>query len=185
MSSLLVARTAYLSALSTDASLEGVQVYSHGGEFDLAQLKAYSRQAPCVVLALLKFSPTIQAGIVTCTAKWGLVAITKNDAAATRRAESVIELTEKAVKVLLRVFAGEAAAQRPKDMQAVNLFSAALDQVSIAMWGVEFTQYLDLVETFDSDDLTSVHLIWDLYPRDNDADLGTVLEAEDDVELPT
>ena len=178
MTSLLIARSAYKTALET---VPGIRVYTHGGMFTAKDLERYSRAAPCAVLSLLRFDPRTESGIVQATAYWGVVCVTKAEPGTPQDA-GCIALAEACCIALLPVVAGEDGASTPTDMEGRNLFSQPLDAVGIAMWSLEWTQTLDLVQDIVSDEWTRFHASWDLYPRDNDAELGTILEAEDDVD---
>jgi hypothetical protein len=180
MGALMDARNAYLEALDT---LDGVNVSPHGGRFTIKELERYAKLAPAAVLTLLKFEPTLAGGLYSAKASWGCVFFTKDTQTDRERGVSVIDLVEKAVSVLLPVFNG-AAGGRPMSMDARNLFTSPLDAIGIAMWGLEWDQMLDLSPSQgEAVDWSLLHLTWDLAPRDNDADLGDVPEAEDDIEL--
>ena len=184
MSSLLAARAAFVSALESAPTLAGVQVSTHGGAFDLKQIRAYGKAAPHLVLTLLRYDASRQGGgLVSAEATWGLFAFTINTPGVLRDA-SCIALMEAATKVLLNTFAGDGAAQRPVEVTALNRFDGPLDVEGVAMWSMSFQSMLDLTEEIDTDIWQQMHAEWDLAPRDNDADLGDVLEAEDDIEIP-
>jgi hypothetical protein len=172
---LLQARADYVTALQT---VSGLHVYTHGGTFDLAQLKAYARQAPAAILSLLRFDTVRIGGYPVATAHWGVIVMAR-DTPGAKRAEAVIDLAERVVSAVLPVFAGQstsgAVARSGKTIESRNLFSAPLDAEGIAMWGLEWTQGLDLVQTDTSVDLSTLHLAWDLHTPD-----GTI-EAEDDL----
>lgn len=185
MGSLVDTRTAWLVALR--AGLPAVNVFGHGGSFDRKQLEAYSKKAPALALALLRFDPVKQGGATTCIATWGLVGFTVNSRQGRGdRDELCIDLMERASHVILQTFGGESpngAVSRATEAFARNLFSFELDQMNVAMWGLEFQQQIDLAQTFDSAPFERMHLTWDLAPRDNDPPVGEIPEAEDDIEL--
>lgn len=180
MGALIDARNAYLEALDT---LKGVNVSPHGGRFTQKELERYARLAPAAVLTLLKFNPMRQGGLYSATATWGCIFFTKDTQTERERGVSVVDLAEKASCLLLSTFVGDAGG-RPMDMEARNLFTTPLDLIGIAMWGIEWDHMLDLTpDQGEAVDWTLLHLTWDLAPRDNDADLGDVPEAEDDIVL--
>jgi hypothetical protein len=186
MSSLIDARAAFVAALEGAAALSGVTIYTHGGEFTLAELQRFARLAPALVLSLSKFTADIEAGIVCSTAHWTLVGFTR-DTTSVARDVSCVSLIESATAVMLRTAAGSATisgvASRARDAKARNLYTLELDRATnIAMWGVEFEQHVDLVETISTDVWSQMHVDYDLYPRDNAADLGDVIDASDDID---
>lgn len=164
MSSLSNVRAGYLTAL--EAGLPGIQVYSHGGSFDAKQLAAYGRKAPAVVLTLLRFDAVRQGGYPVAIAHWGLVCFTKNTPGLPGKDELCVALIEKAVGVLLPLFGGSTSTQPVstalKMIHCRNMFSVTIDMDGIAMWGAEFSQQLDLVQTDTSVDLARFHLTYDL-----------------------
>lgn len=186
MSSLVDARDAFVTALGAAPTLAGVNIYTHGGEFSLAELQRFARLAPALVLTLSRFSADIVGGVVQSLAHWTLVGFTR-DTPAVPRDESCVALLEAATTVMLRTAAGAATvsgvASRAHNAAGRNLYTLELDKSSnVAMWGVEFDQFVDLVETVSSDLWTQMHIDYDLYPRDNDAALGDVIEASDDID---
>lgn len=192
MSSLLTARDAWVAALlghtptgptddkSTATTLTGVHVYTHGGSFNQDELARFSRMAPALVLALLRIDADREAGVVTSEAHWGLVAFTK-DTKTVARDRSCIALVEAATNVILSTWAGDGVRGRGHSLMARNMFSGPKDaEQTVAMWGIQFTQTLDLVEEIDTDAFLRMGLTWDLEPQD--ATLGEIPEAEDLVE---
>ncbi len=191
MSSLLNVRAAYLVALET--ALAPAKVYVHGGAFDAKQLAAYGRQAPAVVLTLLRFDAKRQGGYpVGADAHWGLVAFTKNEPshlvagarfAPQQKDEDCIALIEKAVTALMGTFPGAASGQpvsAPKTIHCRNMFGVTLDAEGVAMWGAEFAQQLDLVQVDTSVDLVRFHLTYDLAATaDLESDAEDLLEDLD------
>jgi hypothetical protein len=180
------ARDAFVAAMQAAPTLAGVNIYTHGGSFDLDELNTFSRKAPSLVIALLRFDADIQGGIVSAHARWGLIGFTrdtKSGAATVPRDRSCVDLLEAACAVILRTFGGAGVRGRGREFTARNLFGRKLDATTnIAMWGAEFQQDLDLTETIESDAWLRMGLTWDLYPRDNDAPLSDLPEAEDLIE---
>lgn len=197
MSSLVDVRTAMVTALRADSRLAGVNVSTHGGDFTLAELLRYGgKGCPALVLALLRFKPQDNGGLIVAEATWGLVAMTKDAVApevidpptaarTIRRDESVIDLADKASRCILRLFAGTDATVvgRPQEMICQNEFAEKLDREGIAMWGMQFGQLIDLQEESDSSvPFDLLHAEWDLVPLSQPADeLGDQIEAEDDI----
>lgn len=182
---LLKSRTDYLNALRSVPALGNDRVFSHGGAFTPAELERYARAAPAAALTLLKFEPEIEAGIVQAIAHWGVILFTKSTSDALDRSASVIELSELCSIALLYAFSGNAGG-RPMGMACTNVYSSPLDDEGIAMWRCEWSQQLDLVQDIgDSvNDWLLAHVDYDLFPRPDGEDLGEVLEASDDIEIP-
>jgi hypothetical protein len=181
MSSLANVRAAYLVAL--EAALPAAKVYTHGGAFDAKQLAAYSRQAPAVVLTLLRFDAVRQGGYPVAIAHWGVVCFTKNTTPILKD-EACIALMEQVVGVLLPLFGGSTVTQPVssalKQIQCRNMFGATIDAEGIAMWGAEFAQQLDLVQTDTSVDLKRFHLTYDMaQTEDLETDAEDLLEDLD------
>ncbi len=185
MSSLVDAQDAWVTVLS--ASLPTVNVFEHGGRFTSKDLAEYSKQAPALALSLLRFDPVRQGGVTTCTAYWALIGFTVNGKQGRGdRGDLCIALMESAAHVILQTFGAQnalGAVSRPSEAIARNMFSFELDRVNVAMWGLEFQQQIDLVQTFDAVPFERMHLVWDLAPRDNDPPVGEIPEAEDEIEL--
>lgn len=193
MSTLVDTWDAWITVLET---IPNVHVYPHGGSFTKSELKRHSRQAPALLLTLLRFDPIVQGGIITSEARWGLIAITK-DSSTKDRHRTCIALAELAAAKILLSFGGQnagGAVSRGKDLAAKNLFGTELDgEANIAMWGIEFVQTLDLTVEILTAQWTKFALTWDLAPRDEAAgedppndphepEVGEIPEAEDEVD---
>lgn len=179
MNTLVSAQAAYLNALST--ALPNHTVRSHGGEFDLKQIETYGARAPALVLTLLRFDVFRSGGYPTARAHWGLVCITKNEGDGFLRHTTCVQLAEQAAGIILPLFAGAnlsgATSSAQKQIISRNLFSSALDLRGVAMWGLEWTQLMDLVQDHsDAVDFKTLKMFWDLAP-----DTDGVYEAEDEI----
>lgn len=189
MSSLVDAKNAWLTLLRTQvgAEIPTVNVFFHGGKFDRKQLETYSKKAPALALALIRFDPVLQGGTVASMAHWAIMAFTVNGARGDGdRHDTAIALAEVTSRVVSRAFAGQnasGATSRPQDVLARNQFGFELDRQNVAMWSIEFVQVVDLVTQVDSVPFERMNIVWDLSPRDNNAELGDIPEAEDDTEL--
>lgn len=181
MSSLLDARDVYATALQ---GISGVHVYAHGGTFDRTQIERYAREAPALVVSLLRFDADLEGGSTMAKVYWGVVGFTRSEKPGDPRDRTVIDLAEAATQVLLVTFAGMSPRSRPRGIEARNLFGVEVDRIGIAMWGLEWQQILELDQVDTSAPFTRLHADWDLSPRDNAAPLGQVLEASDDVDPP-
>lgn len=183
-SSLLTARKAYVDALAT---IKGLAVSVHGGVFDTREIQLYSKRAPAAVITSLGYDVISLQGTPEVSAKWGVVVFCV-DAPATEKGAAVVSLVEQCVMTLSNTFAsGGGASGRPSNMTAQNLFADALDRTGVALWKIEWDQRLELVDQLDDDDDTAslklIDAIWDLSPRDHDAELGEVPDAHDTIVL--
>jgi hypothetical protein len=184
MTTLIQARDSYLAALRSSAALKAadVTVSTHGGTFDLAELQRYSKVSPGAVLSLLAFSADCTEGYIKCEARWGVFCFSENRPALPRDVGAMA--TAEAVSLaLLLGFVDLDVEHKPQQVEARNWFDAPKDMKDVAMWLVEFSSEFELSDAVDANaqDLSGVDAKWDLYPRDNDAPLGEIPEAEDSV----
>lgn len=181
-------RDAIVTALQAQTGagerLAGVNVSTHHGDFDLEALTRYGKQAPHLVLAVLRFTPVRGGGTIIADTVFGLVALT-DDRADVRRADACLDLADAATRALLPLFSGSASTtvSTPQDYQAVNEYSAALDKLGVAMWGMTWTQSIDLIDVDTSVPFNGVDVDYDLSTRPEGEDLGEVPEARDEIDL--
>ena len=181
------------SIVASLQTLSGVNVSQHDGDFGLEDLKKYAKHSPHLVLAVLRFPAHIDGGSVVADVVFGLVALCE-DRAATRRGDACLDLADRVTRTLIRAFAGYAATtvSAPSDWEAVNEYSAALDNLGVAMWGMTWAQSVDLdnpaaagaVDLADPPapvPLELVHVDYETHTRPEE-DLGEVPEAQDDVD---
>jgi hypothetical protein len=186
-SSLTLVREAYVTALAAAPELAGVHISSHGGLFSEKEIAEYSRQAPAAVITLVGFKPVRQDGAAICECQWGLIVFTiDKPAAAARKARTAMDIAAAAAHVLLVTAVGSDVTNvnAPHNMSASNEFTRAADSRGLAIWGLRWSQSVELaVDTSGYGDLETLDAKWDVYPRDNNADLGDVIEAEDTIDL--
>lgn len=185
MSTLIEARDAYVVALNTQAlSRLGVTISTHGGTFDPEQLGRYSKTAPAAVLSLLSYETDCTEGYLRCVARWGIVVFAQ-DRGASPKDVNVVAISEAVTVALLTDFVGLDVERKPQQVSARNFFGVTIDKPGVAMWGIEFGSEFQLTVAEqgvdDQLDLTSVRSVWDIAPRDNDAPVGEIPEAEESI----
>ena len=196
MSTLLLYRSAIASTLAADSRLSGVNVYTHGGAFDLLELKEYANKLPAIALSITRAEPVSVGGEAFAGVSVSLVAMAK-DQPGLRRDARVLQIVEAVINILRRhpnqrwgITAFEIG--QVSDIVAENLYTRKLDAEGVAFWGVVFHQLVQMNAVQVTDDLGAIAIKYDLYPRDNDAPIGTpsdpqpdgaVIDAEDFVDL--
>ncbi len=186
-SSLTLVRDAYVTTLAAAPELAGVNISAHGGLFTEKEIAEYSRQAPAAVVTLVSWKATRQDGAAICECQWGLIVFTTDKPARdARKDRTALDIAAAATAVLLITAVGQDVANvdAPHAFHASNEFTRGADSRGLALWGLRWTQSVELaIDTSGYDDLTTIDAKWDLYPRDNAADLGDVIEAEDEMDL--
>lgn len=186
-SSLTLVRDAYVTALAAAPELAGVHVSAHGGMFTEKEIAEYSRQAPAVVVTLVSFKPVRVDGAAMCECQWGLIAFTVDrPARADRKDRTAMDIAAAAAAVLLVTPVGLSVTNvdAPRAMSASNEFTRGADSKGLAVWGLRWSQSVELtIDTSGYGDFNTLDAQWDVYPRDNNADLGDVVEAEDTIDL--
>ena len=181
-SSILQARDSYVAALGT---VQGLHVSVHGGSLDLQELRVYSKKAPGAVLCFLNIESQGLQESLQGLAHWGCVVFTINEPGKPK-AEAAISLVEQCLLVLSRCWGdGGGGSSRPMNMSARNDYGRFLDNTGVAMHIIEWDQKLTLDEDPDDEDgsLKTIDALWDLAPRDNNAELGEVPDAHDLIKL--
>lgn len=190
-SSLITFRNSVLTTLDADTRLNGVHIYAHGGDFNLAELRDWARQLPAVVVAVTHVDMEIEAGLPIAHVLCAAMVVT-NDKPGVPRDQKALTLVDALSQILCRFPNqdwGLVNVGAPYDVKAVNVYSQKIQADGVAMWAVAWRQQVEL-EPFTAlaDDLVSFSSKWDLSPRDNDAPIGTpadpqplaaALEAED------
>lgn len=181
-STILEARKQYAAALAT---VQGLHVSTHGGLLILPELKVYSKQAPGAVLAFLGIDSEGLQQDLQALASWGCVVFTI-DKPGQEKGASAIALVEQCLLVLSRCWAdGGSGSSRPLRLSARNDYGRLLDNTGVAMHIIEWQQRITLDEDPHDDDgvLRTIDALWDLSPRDNNAELGEVPDAHDVITL--
>lgn len=156
------------------------KVYTHGGRFDLDELKRWAVQAPCVVIAPLGIRAAyIEGGQSVADVQWGIFTVTRDlktttrDAAALTLVEGVLSLVKSDQRW------GSDDAHAVEDVRGENLFTGKLDAQGIAIWGISWKQGID-INVFDVNALDDFLLYESTIQLSDDEDVPTSI---DDVTL--
>lgn len=186
MTTLIEARDSYVAALQTSDVLSslGVTVSTHPGVFDAEQIARYSKAAPAVVVALIAFGADVEEGYLRADTRWAVMVLAE-DRGGRPKAELAMVITAEVVDVLLTQFVNLDVEHKPQQLAATNRFDVGQDRQRLALWSVDFGAQFQLSSSDVSDDttedLTGIDSVWDVYPRDNNAPLGEVPEAIDNL----
>lgn len=197
MSNLVLYRAGICTTLAADERLTGVQIYSHPGGFDLAEIKAYAKKTPAILVSIQKVDAENKGGEA-----WGSVAVSlvvfTMDRANSPRDVRALQIVEALMNILRRSpnqywgLSDTFGLKSPTDAHAENLYSRKLDDEGVALWGVVFHQDIEMTFVPVGDDFESLAVKWDLAPRSNDAPIGTpadpqptgaVIDAQDLLDL--
>jgi hypothetical protein len=173
----------------TGERFQGVTCEAHGGAFDtVKELDRYAKRSPAAIVAVLRANSSIFGGVPRAHPVLGIFCLT-TDKPGLKRDDGALDLMDNVMDFLLRSPAPtwSLAAKTPQNVIARNLYSEALDARGIALWGVFWEQPVDLAQPVSNDEpsFDLMHIDYDLAPRANDADLGDVIDAEDDVTVTT
>lgn len=173
------------TALRADARLTGVNVSVHGGKFTDVELKAYGAKSPHVVLAMLRASIASRGAAPVATVSMVAVVLESDRAGAGGdRHTRALALTDATLRALNRISLTVPDTTFPKDLHADNLFSPAWDRAGLAAWAIPWVMDVKLAEVVTWDSFATLNTQYDITPRDNDAALGDVIEAEDEQTFP-
>lgn len=159
-----------------------VEAKSHGGRFDLAEIKKAATRTPSARVSCLGLrSIDFEGAVVTAEAQCVIFIVAADQVAMRRDAVSMTLVA--AISALLpdncwglSVDTVEGARQ----CRADNLFSRQLDDAGVALWGLSFTHQVELsrVSITDLADFLRAYVSYDLAPTD-----GTI-DASDQIDLP-
>lgn len=185
---LLELRDSIVTGLKADPRLAGADVSAHGGDFRLNSLKRYAERAPCVKVAVMRNTIEREGGDAVAVVRFIAVCITKDENSGGRRHAQCLQLVDAVSRSLAfdGWFADLPGISLPVNITGSNYFAEGIDREGIAMWGVAWEQKVDLLDTPPEGgyvDFLHLHVDYDVSPRDNDAELGDVIEAQDDIEL--
>lgn len=153
--------------------------YTHGGEFDFAELVRTAVAAPCIVVACLGVNSTAyQAGLTVANAQWGVYVVARGTSQVQRDAQA-LALVE---SVLVQVYANDWRADNvggPRNVTAANRFRNNVDDKGTAIWEIAWDQSVDLSRTVLEvlSPFTGVNTTW------NTADSTIRPDATDDIQL--
>lgn len=196
---LLTLRSAILTTLAADPRMAGTNLYSHGGDFDFNELLAYGRKTPAAILSIMQARAHLEGGLPTCNVGCRLALIAK-DTPGVKRDVKVLRMVDAVLNILVRFpnqrWGLEDEVQNPQDVDSMNLYNKKFDPEGIAIWGVSWRQAIELKPTDEALEeelpFETFAAKWDLYPRANDAPIGTpadpqpddaVIDAEDSVDV--
>lgn len=197
-SSLLTLRTAILTTLAADARMTGVHMSAHGGDFDLEELRRYAKITPAAILAFTQVHAEKEGGLPMAEVQATLTIMT-SDRGGSPRDVKALSIVDAVIQILVRhpnqYWGLTEGIGAPQDVKAANSYSRKLDNEGVAIWHVVWRQAIELQPLLVDEtqgDFLLLHANWDLYPRDNDAPIGTpadpqpvdaVIDAETEVDL--
>jgi hypothetical protein len=134
----------------------GVKVESHGGSFDLAELKRYAQKAPAVAVAIVGVgrASRFTDGRWKLPVHFSAVAITVDragEAGKIGRDVAGLALVGAIELSLASNRFGLEGVMQPEDVQGRNEYSGPLDQLGIALWQVTWTSCVLLGSEYDQD----------------------------------
>lgn len=193
MSNVVRFRDAILAELEADTErFPGVKFSVHGGSFDTeTELKRYAKQTPAVVISIMRvdfIEDLVGEPKADCIV--GAFVVTQDKKGAEQdRATTALSLTENLLHYVGCKFPRRdwgVDAEYPKNVIARNAYAKTFDDDGVAVWGVFWEQRIPIEGPIPAveDALEAVHVDYDLSPRDNDAELAEVIDAEDIVTLP-
>lgn len=183
MSNLVTYRSAICTTLAADSRLTGVQIYSHGGDFDLAEIRAYAKKTPAILVSLQKVQSANKGGEAWATVAVSLVVFTMDRAGLPRDARA-LDIVEALMNILRRSpnqywgLGDSLGLSAVHDAQAQNLYSRKLDDEGAALWGVVMHQDVEMTYVPVGDGFDALAANWDLAPRSNDAPIGTPADPQ-------
>lgn len=192
MSKILDLRNAIVNAMDSLTAdgmrFQGVHVSSHGGDFDTkAELSRYVKQTPAIVVSVLRSDIGSMGGVPLADCVLAAFVITQ-DRPNLPRADSAVALADNVLDYVSRFPMqnyGFTEAGKTQNVMARNLYSESFDKVTVAVWGVFWHQTVQLEPPIPPEEppFQRLHVDWDIAPRDNDAELDEVVDAQDDVIL--
>lgn len=122
------------------------QVDTHGGRFDMDEIKRWAKRTPCCVVGILSVNSSEFDGTqVVANVEFGAFVVTKDQKDLKRDAAAIV-MTDAlfATVTPLQRFGADEAVHAPTDMAAANLYNGKLDQEGIALWAFTWTQGYDI-----------------------------------------
>jgi len=190
MSTLTEFRAGIANTLRADPRLAGVTVFEHGGDYDLHEVKRYASRTPAVIVSLVRVEcETNYGGIPLADILVCCMVLTIDKAGLTKDVSSM-DVTHALLNILCRHPLSDWGLPDlgpPNDVKAANCYDKDIDAEGISLWSVSWCQDVELSPyaplTSPVDDLDAIHATYDITPRDNDAPLGEVPDAEDEIDL--
>lgn len=186
MSTLAEFRAAIKTTLEADARVAGVKIYEHGGDFDRHELKRYAVQLPAVVISLMRVDVETQADVPIAHVMVSAMVLTQ-DKSAERKDLASMRVVGELLNILCRGPRqrwGLTDTGTPTDAKALNCYTKEINAEGVAIWAVTWVQKFELTPSaLVEDGFDTLDVKYDLAPRDNDAVLGDVIDAEDEIDL--
>ena len=131
-------------------ALGHVAVYEHGGTFGLEDLLRYARKPPALIISALGI-PTIEVESTVAVANVVFAGFcVAKDQSRQKRDVGALLLAEAALVETVNQYWNDSASGTPKSANALNMYTAALDKVGIALWAVRWEQRVDLTRNSET-----------------------------------
>ena len=171
--SVLAVRQSIVNALIT-ALPNGTQVQAHGGRFDsVEEIKRYITKGPAVLVSCMRVPISNPgSGRLMLPCGWAIFVITK-DLPQLPRDQGAIALAEAVVLQVSGNLWGRSDVMAPFNIDSRNLYSAKVDTLGVALWGITFTQAVtDLtVDESTLNNFVTFHEDIDMAPADGQVDI--------------
>lgn len=159
----------------------GVEVLTHGGAIDAAEVQRWGAKTPCVAVGLLGIPKLeLDGGSWNGDLRWTAFFVASDDARE-RRDAAAVRLLEAGLAVIRPEERwGDPSGGAPHDLSAANLYSPALDRLNVALWAVAWRQQHQL-------DALDLETLSDFITYDAVIDVGgdATPKPEDTVTLPS
>lgn len=116
---------------------------THGGRFDLEELKRVSRRAPAVLVSAVQIPALADNRANQMRVRWVAYLIVK-DAPGASRDVAALDYTEALMRLVKGNDWGLKSLQRPENIAADNLYSGGSDRNGMALWAVSWQQVVNL-----------------------------------------
>ena len=176
--------TAMLAQKGTGERFEGLSVSAHGGDFNTEiELLTYAKHLPAAIVTVQQVKPSPQeTDEPYADVTFGIFLLT-GDKPGLRRADGALMLVENVSEFIARFPTNSWSAEAGpiSNMIARNYYSQKFDSKNVALWGLFWTQRVQIRPgvPYVFDALQTIAVDYDLAPRDNDAILGEVIDAQD------
>ena len=190
MSTLTEFRAGIANTLRADPRLAGVTVFEHGGDYDLHEVKRYASRTPAVIVSLVRVECEADHGGIPLADILVCCMVLTIDKAGRAKDVASMDVSHALLNILCRHPLSDWGLNDlgpPNDVKAANCYDKNIDAEGISLWSVSWCQDVELSAFAPLDPVTSgldsMHAIYDIAPRDNDAPLNEVPDAEDEIDL--
>jgi hypothetical protein len=190
VSTLTEFRAAVAASLRADPRLAGVTVFEHGGDYDLHEVKRYASRTPAVIVSLVRAECETDHGGIPLADILTCCMVLTSDKKGLHKDISSMDVSHALLNILCRHPLPDWGLDDlgpPNDVRALNCYNKDIDAEGISLWAVSWCQDVELSPfaplVSPTDDLNAIHVTYDIAPRDNDAPLGEVPDAEDEIDL--